>query len=290
MKLYAILAVLLCASISAADDPPKPFPNGQRPLVIAHRGFSREYPENTLLAMQAADEIGVDVLDMDAHMSADGHVVLMHDDTVDRTTDGTGLVIEKTLEQLKELDAGYRFKRDEGFPFRGKGVKIPTLDEVFAAFPNAQFSIEIKQGIPPMEGPLAEVVKKHGLERRVLVACADPMTLSRLRAMAPTIPTASDGPESLALRSGFSNRMKAGCVTVPPAFSNVEVMVPSFVRKVHSLGGEVFVWTVDDEAGMRKYLDMGADGIFSNRPDVLMRVIGRTPRAKRAEEKAGGAK
>ncbi len=120
--------------VSMCDDPAHFF-QCTRPLNMAHRGGSRLAPENTLAAFEHATSLGVDVLEMDLRSSADGVVVAMHDDGVDRTTDGTGPVTGLTLADLKALDAGYRFSRDGGatFPHRGQGVSIPTLDEVLTA-------------------------------------------------------------------------------------------------------------------------------------------------------------
>jgi len=118
----------------------------ERPVVIAHRGGAHLRPENTLDAFGGALKVGADVLEMDVHLSADGTPVVIHDATVDRTTEGAGLVSSFTIEELKALDAGYRFQSEDGrgFPYRGAGVTVPTLREVFTAFPSAHIVVDAK--------------------------------------------------------------------------------------------------------------------------------------------------
>ena len=149
-----ILTVLAAIYISFAVTTGKPAvakaifaQENPRPLVFAHRGGGGLFPENTLEAFKYSAEMGVDVLELDIHSTADGKLVVMHDATVDRTTDGNGRVNELTFDQLKKLDAGYKFTNDGGktFPFRGKNITVPTLDEVFSAFPAMTFNIEPKQ-------------------------------------------------------------------------------------------------------------------------------------------------
>ena len=127
-----------------------------RPLVFAHRGGGGLYPENTLEAFKYSVSMGVDVLELDVHSTSDGTLVVMHDSQVDRTTNGSGQVNQMTLVQLKKLDAGYGFTPDGGktYPYRGRGITIPTLQEVFDALPDKTFNIEPKQAEPSITKPL----------------------------------------------------------------------------------------------------------------------------------------
>ncbi len=126
------------------------FENGGLPLVIAHQGGEHLAPSNTMIAFEQAVEMGVDVLETDIHITKDGHLVAIHDPTVDRTTNGQGEVAALTLEEVKQLDAGYHFvDLDGNNSFRGKGVTIPTVEEMFQAFPNTRIEIEIKDTNPP---------------------------------------------------------------------------------------------------------------------------------------------
>ena len=144
----ALLALLVLAAsvyivlaLTARPVPPHPWftarPGQHTPLVFAHQGGEGLWPSNTLFAFQKAVELGADVLDTDMHMTSDGALVLMHDQTVKRTTDSTGAIRDLTLEQIKKLDAAYRFTTDDGqtFPYRGQGISVPTLEELFEAFP-----------------------------------------------------------------------------------------------------------------------------------------------------------
>ena len=127
-----------------------------RPLVMAHRGGAGLWPENTMFAFERAAEMGADVIETEIHSTADNNLVLIHDKTVDRTTNGTGPVNSFTLAELKELDAGYKWTTDGGrtFPFRGKGITVPTLEEVFTGLPNIPINIDIKQIAPSLAAPL----------------------------------------------------------------------------------------------------------------------------------------
>ena len=138
--------------------------------VIAHRGGWRLWPENTLYAFQHAVDLGVDMLEMDIRSTKDGHIVVFHDETVTRTTNGSARVNDLTLVELKQLDAGYKWSADNGatFPFRGKRIVAPTLDEVFPSFPNMRMTIEIKQKDPDIVTAFGNLIRHHGMQHRVL--------------------------------------------------------------------------------------------------------------------------
>src|SRR5215212_3415964 len=148
LVIFAIVMVLSLALIAAfmPDAPSKSYyENLSRPLVIAHQGGDGVGPGDTMYAFEKAVEIGADVLEMDAHITKDRQIVLMHDEEVDRTTDGTGLIEDLTLAELKELDAAYRWSNDDDktFPYRGKGIQVPALEELFERFPQMRYVIEI---------------------------------------------------------------------------------------------------------------------------------------------------
>ena len=139
-------------------------------MLVAHRGGAMLAPENTLPAFRSATtEWRADMLEMDVRLTRDGHVVVIHDASVERTTDGTGLVADLTLEEIRSLDAGYRFVDDAGrYPFRAKGVVVPTVEEVLVALPDVWVNIEAKE--PDVAGPLVRAIARHDAEHRVLVA------------------------------------------------------------------------------------------------------------------------
>ena len=151
---------------------PRPFLQGPRPLAFAHRGGSLLWPENTMLAFRGAVEMGYRYLETDLHATRDGALVLIHDDTLERTTNGSGPAWEHTLTELKLFDAGYHFSPDGGltYPYRGQGVTVPTLEEVMEAFPEVRLNVEIKQEQPPAVAAVADFIEKRGLHDRLLVA------------------------------------------------------------------------------------------------------------------------
>jgi glycerophosphoryl diester phosphodiesterase len=165
---------------------PKSWPAS--PVNIAHRGGKYLAPENTLIGFQEGlTRAGVDVLEFDVHLTADGHLVVIHDDSVDRTTDGTGLVREMTLQEIKEikqLDAGYEFTENGGktYPYRDLGITVPTLEEVYQAFPNVPVNIEIKEDQPGIEKALWQEIKEAAAEEdRTLVVSGRMNVISRFR-------------------------------------------------------------------------------------------------------------
>ena len=162
----------------------------ENPLLVAHRGDSLPFPENTLEAFVSADEKGADVLECDVYLSSDGVVMVIHDSTVTRTTEAVGRVDSYTEEELSRLDAGYRFTRDGGasFPFRGLGVRVPSMREALLTLPAAIFNIDMKEG-EPMARPLAALVEEIGCQDRVQVATttADGGGMDTFRELQPTV-------------------------------------------------------------------------------------------------------
>jgi len=141
------------------------------PLVIAHQGGDGVWPGDTMFAFEQAVGIGVDVLEMDAHITKDGEIVLMHDETVDDTTDGTGLIEDLTLAEIKQLDAAYEWSIDDGktFPYRGQGIQVPTLRELFEKFPDMRYLIEIKLTKNPIDKPFCDLNREHKSQDKVIV-------------------------------------------------------------------------------------------------------------------------
>jgi glycerophosphoryl diester phosphodiesterase len=250
-------------------------------LVIAHQGGDGLWPSNTLYAFERATALGADVLEMDVHSTADGVIVLSHDETVDRLTDGSGLIKEMTLEQLKELDAGYDWNKDDStsFPYRGQGITIPTLEEVLTAFPDMRMNIEIKQREPSIVASFCNLLRRHDRERRVLVASFHPDTIEAFRQTCPEMATAATEPE---IRPFFVlNRIFLDAVYRPPAEAfqvpeysgNLHVLTPRFVRGAHNHNINVHVWTVNETEDMRRLLELGVDGIITDRPDRLLTLL-----------------
>ena len=254
-----------------------------RPLVIAHRGGAGLWPENTLYAFGRAAALGADVIETDVRATADGEIVVIHDDRVERTTDGAGRVASLTLAELKRLDAGYRWTADGGrsFPFRGRGLTVPTLREVFEALPAVRFNIEPKQAEPPIVAPLCRLIRERGMAERVMVASFSGPTVEQFRRECPEVATSASTSEVglfLAMqRSGlaasYSPPMQA--VQVPEWAGGVRVLTGEFVRAAHGRNLRVHAWTVNGEEDMRRVLGMGVDGVMTDYPDRLLKVLGR---------------
>lgn len=257
--------------------------------VIAHRGGWRLWPENTLYAFQRAVDLGVDVLEMDIRSTKDGHLVVFHDETVARTTDGNGLVADFALAELKQLDAGYQWSSDNGatFPFRGQGIVVPTLDEVFAAFPHMRMTIEIKD--PEVVAAFGNAIRQHGMQHRILVACFDSGTLKRFRKQFPEVATSTGMTEGmffyalcyLHLSAVYHPSVEA--LQFPLKLGPINGVHPRLLSGARKNNIQVQIWTVDDEAKMRMLIESGVNGIITRRPDRLLKVLGREAKATPSE-------
>jgi glycerophosphoryl diester phosphodiesterase len=243
------------------------------PVIFAHRGASSDAPENTLAAFDLAHRQGAEAIELDAKLTADGQVVVIHDQTVDRTTQGSGRVKEMSLTQLKELDAGSHFD------MRFKGEPIPTLDEVFAAFGQKLFiNVELTNYASLLDALPAEVaglVKQHGLSHRVMFSSFNPIALLRIHRLLPETPV---GLLALPGNSGAWARSWPGRIipyqALHPALDDV---TPDLVEKCHRLGKRVFVWTVNQVEDMRRLMEMKVDGIFTDDPVSARQVLYATP-------------
>ena len=168
--IFLTFALLLIFSPDASSRPY--YDNSSRPLVIAHQGGDGVWPGDTMYAFEKAVAIGADVLEMDAHITRDNEIVLMHDETVDGTTDGTGLIEDLTLSELKQLDAAYTWSNDAGktYPYRGQGIQVPSLEEVFQKFPQMRYVIEIKLTENPIDEPLCDLIRQYQMQDKVMIA------------------------------------------------------------------------------------------------------------------------
>ncbi len=239
------------------------------PVIIAHRGDSANAPENTLAAFRMAAEKGADAIEFDVKLSADGEVIVLHDQTVDRTTDGRGDVRRLPLAALRDLEAGARFK--ERFP----GERIPTLEEVFEAVgTRLHMNIELTNYATPGDAlveKVAALVRKHAMQERVLFSSFFACNLRRAKALLPEAPRGQ-----LAWRGwlGWPARTFGwrGQFALHPYLTDV---TPALVSHLHRAGKRVFVWTVNAEADMNHLLSLGVDGIFTDDPALLCRLTGR---------------
>ncbi|MFO7563069.1 MAG: glycerophosphodiester phosphodiesterase [Enhygromyxa sp.] len=255
------------------DDPPGNLLLSDQLLNIAHRGGGRLRPEATLMAFEQALEVGADILEMDVHASADGVVVVIHDDTVDRTTDGSGAVSELSFAELRMLDAGWSFTPDGGrsYPYRGMGVQIPSLDEVLEAFPDRYFLIEIKPSEPSIVPAVIEVLDAHELDDRVVLASFHQVTIDEVRTLAPELFTAFSFNEMVE----FYGAMDSPSYMPPSLFVQPpwEVVNQELVDFAHSLGLKVHPWTINGKLLMKDLIELGVDGIMTDDPLLLGEVL-----------------
>lgn len=269
----------------AGEPPPKPYLALPGPWLVAHRGGARLAPENTIEAFEVASRLGADAVETDVHLSADGEVFVFHDDDTARVTGVAGTIEGRRREEIARLDAGARFTPDGGrtFPFRGRGVRIPTLAEVLARFPGMRFNVEAKTGDPALAEALVRTVREAGAFDRVCLGSFLDDQGERIRALAPGachfLPEQAGTCHVLAARSGGE---ATGCpegwdVADLPLRTEqgMEVVDEAVVRWFDAHGVAVFVWTVDEEADMRRLLSLGVRGIMTDRPDLLRRVLGR---------------
>jgi glycerophosphoryl diester phosphodiesterase len=251
-----------------------------RVLNIAHRGGAGEFPEHTMIAYQGALDVGTHMLEIDVHRTVDGELVLMHDDTVDRTTDGSGLIADMTLSDLKALDAAYEFTLDGGqtYPYRGTGVAIPTPEEVFAAFPEALFVIEIKPAQALMVEEMLTAIDDAGVRENVILGSFNENVLDEIRLQAPDVHTSLSVGEVVEF-AALTDETEAGYtppalfLQVPIELMGITVLTPARVRRADRFGMRVQAWTINDEDEMRMLLDWGVHGIMTDLPSVLDAVL-----------------
>lgn len=257
-----------------------------RPLVFAHRGGGGLYPENTLGAFEYSAKIGVDVLELDVHSTSDGTLVVMHDRTVDRTTDGRGKVNELTLAELKKLDAGFKFSNDGGktFPFRSKGITIPTLQEIFDTLPQMTFNVEPKQAEPSITQPLCEMIRARNMAEKVIVGSFRQMAIDEFRQACPEVATSATPGEAteflakykVGLGESYTPPMQA--LQIPQNVGSINIVTKEFIETARKLNLQVHVWTINDPNDMRRLIDLGVDGIMTDYPDRMLEILGQKPK------------
>ncbi|HXX47330.1 MAG TPA: glycerophosphodiester phosphodiesterase [Myxococcota bacterium] len=258
--------------------PVHPYFDIPRPHLFAHRGASGEVPENTRLAFERALAQGVVYLEMDCHASADGEIVIHHDETLERTTDASGPIRALSFAELEKVDAGHGFSPDGGrsFPFRRQGLRVPRLAEVLAAFPEARINLELKQAEPPIAEEVVRLIHRAGAERRMLLAAEDEAILARVRELDPGTALGSSLADVVAfVRAGAEGRLgelrpRGHALQVPPDALGRPLVTAEFVAAAHALGLAVDVWTINEPREMRRLLALGVDGVMSDFPARLV--------------------
>ena len=232
-------------------------------LNIAHRGASGTFAENTVRAFGAAIDAGADMCELDVQLSRDGAVVVIHDDTVERTTDGKGEVAELTLDELKRLDAGATFK---GGPF--KGARIPTLDEVFAVTSGkCGLNIELKAG--GLEHQVAQIMQARNALGDSIVSSFNWEYLKKIQQLHFNIRVgllAEEKPVDLMM-----NAVAMRAYSINPRW---DMVTSDLCKAAHQRGLKLYTWTVDADSRMRALIESGVDGIMTNYPERLRTVVG----------------
>jgi len=234
------------------------------PLAFAHRGGAGEFPENTMLAFESAVRLGYRYLETDVHATSDDVLVAFHDDVLDRLTDRTGRIRDLPWSEVSQA--------------RIDGEPIPLLEDVLAAWPAARVNIDAKADTSL--GPLVEVIERTAAHDRVCVGAFSNRRLRRFRRMTGGRVCTSTGPLSTARLRVASYGLptwpfRAGCVQVPVRRGPVRLVDPRFVAAAHRRGLQVHVWTIDDPQEMDRLLDLGVDGIMTDRPAALRGVLER---------------
>lgn len=246
-------------------------------LCFAHRGGSLLWPENTLEAFSGALDLGCSHLESDVHRTRDGELVLFHDARVERTTNGSGFIRNFTLSELKRLDAGYRFHQERHYPYRGRGLTIPTLEETLERFPGVRLNLELKQREPDIVRPMWDLIERRGVHEQLLIAASfDPLVQDFREVSRGRVATSAGSRESLrfllAARLGLWRWEEPAydALQLPLKVGVVPVVTRHLVDVAHRLGIQVHVWTIDEPAEMRALWRLGVDGIMSDRPDLLV--------------------
>ena len=236
-----------------------------RTLNIAHRGVSSLAPENTMVAFQKAVELGADGLELDVQFSKDGRLVVIHDEQLDRTTNGQGLVKDFTLAELRELDAGTWFSREFA------GERIPTLEEVLVEFPGLHINIEIKSGVifyPGIEKAVLDTVQRYKLEENILISSFNHYSLAECKKINPDVRI---GILYMAgLYKPWDYAKKLGCYSIHPLFYGVQ---PEIIMGCEQNGLAIYAWTVDDPKFMTALAKGGITAIITNRCQDLKDIV-----------------
>ncbi|RIH86320.1 Glycerophosphodiester phosphodiesterase [Calidithermus terrae] len=280
LALPLLLALLGCSAPPLSN----PYATGEV-RVIAHQGGEGLWPSNTVYAFERAVRMGVDMLELDVHLSRDGHLVVIHDDSVERTTGGKGKVKELTLAELKALDAGWywpqRSKETDPHPFRGQGITIPTLEEVLRAFPGFPMTIEMKAD--GLAGPFCALLRQHRMTGRVIVASFRDSAMHDFREACPEVTTSLTESEirplvvlNLFLLGDFYTPPAGGTVLqIPTAAGGFDLTHPLLLGVIRRKGLAVQYWTVNEPQEMQRLIKAGAHGIITDRPDLLLQALGR---------------
>ncbi|MBN2651578.1 MAG: glycerophosphodiester phosphodiesterase [Spirochaetales bacterium] len=252
------------------------------PKVMAHRGDSKFFPENTMPAFISAANLDVDVIETDIHITTDNQVVIWHDQSLERVSNKKGKISEYSYEELLEVDPGHNFTNDEGktFPFRGKGLKIVEFSELLQSLPNMRFNVDLKTNSNRLVQQTIEILKKTNSLHRVCLGSFHTENIVRLRKLCPEVITSFSPAEvkryviqhKLGIFN-FNKRFKGKSFMIPVKQGSITIVTKGFLNAVHKKGLYVHVWTINEEEEMAKLLKLGVDGIFTDDPRLLIETV-----------------
>jgi glycerophosphoryl diester phosphodiesterase len=258
-----------------------PYLSLEHPIRFAHRGSRILWPENTMHAFaRAVEDYEYRYLELDVRVTRDRRVMVFHDATMERVTNGAGKITDWDYAELAALDAAYWFGEDEGYPLRGGDITVPTLEEVYRTWPDVHVNIDLKAS--DIEWAVAEVVRACGREDSTLIGSFRDRRIARFRRITKGAVATSAGPRLVAAmiaaaRAGRTLRSKVQAYQLPYNYRGMKI-TPRLVDAIHRVDAQIHLWTVDEPEDMHRFLDMGVDGIVTDRPDLLNDAI---------EERAG---
>lgn len=254
-----------------------------RPIVLAHRGGSHLAPEHTMIAFEKALDLGVDGFEVDIRLTKDEEIVVLHDDTIERTSDGVGFVKDFTLDELKEFNFGYQFEDLDGqFPYREKKAEIVTLRELFEKFPNTYINIDIKDGPDTYEGSLMpsklwRLIEEYNAENRIVVTSFYSEQVDRFNLYAQNRVALGAGEADVrkaftAFTSQFGHlyHPRVDVFQIPTKSGVISLDSSKFITFLSKLNIPVHYWTINDTEAMRRLIENGAQGIVTDRPDLAV--------------------
>jgi glycerophosphoryl diester phosphodiesterase len=287
----SLCALLLLAGCAAESTSPtgavraasrssgaNPFRIG-RPLVIPHGGGDGLFPEDTLYAYEHSMAMGGDVVDADVLLTADDIPIAFHDATLERTTNGTGSVEGKTYAELATLDAGWNFVRNGDHPFRGKGITIPTIESILRAFPHALVTLDLKDLRTAAVPPLCSLIRALHRADDVYIGVDAAAQVMLFRQLCPEVRTSGTDAERRAMRAARASNdpsfVTHDLVSQPPflAPDGTKRITPDYLAYAHSKDIAVLTWVVDDPSDMADLINIGVDGIYTRRPDVMIKLL-----------------
>jgi len=262
---------------------PHPYFELKGPVILGHRGAAGSAPENTLPSFERALELGAQIIESDIHVTRDGEAVLIHDDVVDRVTESHGRVDGLSLAELQALDAAYHWSSDGGssFPLRGSGVQIPTLEQAFQAHPGARFNLELKSNETRLAVRVFDLLRHYDREDTTLLAAGENETMAILREerarsqLRPAMGTCTA--EVLAFVNsaleGVAPPEDCMALQIPTHFGGQPLVTPELISHARAHEVAIHVWTVNDPEEMARLLDLGVDGIVTDHPERMVRLL-----------------